>query len=466
MLARIFGFVARGFSQFGDNSVPVREVFCGCENRLHSDRPTWAAWREKQARCPASFRRRKDSLWKSDQPSNQDFFTRAHWMICRVKILVSFSVTGLALAAMLPCVAVAQEPPAEIRKEPADSSSPSEFREIPASISLTRQYPGAVLAHAVVESESVNCGERVRFLIELMNASDETVNFERLEVHCNCLKVRATAKTIDPRAAILLDVEFAAPIHSHDGRYGFQVNFVSNTNERVASFVVSGVLNGVLRILGPSVFEGAGKADLINEWSIQIITTAPVDPGRLTFELSPPLRDFVGKLSLIDGKTRLIIVAPEAALGNSGASGQLTITDPQTGARDSVNLAFLPKPRIRIAPLAIRFRKSADGSDNQEATVLVQSLEDPIVESGDAPSSNAIATNPGNILTIACTAEGLELKISSTKISGRLHRIKLIATRSVENPAKNSLARDFPMKWSVRTDQAEYVFNGVGFLED
>lgn len=342
-------------------------------------------------------------------------------------------------------------------------STENQLRDIDAAVTLTRTYPEAPAAHGTGEAPSVRCGERVRFHLTVTNDSHVRVVIDRIETGCRCVAVRCESREIAPKSSIPMEADFVAPMRGNDGKYLIQLGLLDDSGQRSGSLYVSGPLENQVEIIAPDVLEAF---DDLSEWRIPVLATPPADPSRLEIATSETLRDLSRRIEVADGKPFLHLAAPLSALGPSGISGDLIVSDPVSGANHTHRVTIVKRPPVRVTPLAIRFRPVNGDLEHQEATVLVQSLvSNPHPSSGSLEPANERVSIP-SILGILCEAEGYSIELTSKEINPQLFRLHIHLTADRSHLASRpSLSKEVAIRWKVSTTSDVYSVQSTGFLE-
>ncbi len=336
--------------------------------------------------------------------------------------------------------------PTALSAQELENASQVEERDVYCEIKQTNE--GVARFHCVVEGKPIRVGAKIRMNLTLHNSGSLPLVFDRFKLGCNCLQLACRETEILPSKEIKAVADYQMP-KSKTNQYVIQMAMAQG-NDEVCQFSMSGFMEGVLEILGPSLYESNGTVSL---WNVPLFITAPVETSRLSVELSHELRDLVAEIVVVDGKPFVKIECPESSLGVTGIAGQISVSDPELNVRTSARIGFVSKPLVRVSPLVSQFNKADEKSGRLEAFVLIQAFQ-----TKDDPE-NIIISEPNRIVDIKCLAdERFDIKLEKQKINDCLFRVKVsIASIEIED-------KEFELKWSVNTLRDSVKLNGTGFL--
>ena len=255
-------------------------------------------------------------------------------------------------------------------------------------------------------------GATVRVKATLKNPFEEPIKFSGVSNKCKCKKFKMQNTKVEPGGSSLIEFDIKVPPRYKSKKVETAITLVEK-GIAVVRLDIFYALDGLLAFDGfMNVIRIEDVSKTEHRFEIPLLLTPPVDWRKIEVSKSRSLRDVEAEVVNDDGGPTLVAKIPISILKRGNARGELQISYPEGGQKDSYLLSIKDARVHEISPSVLNFKKNVGGGYKATAIVKVAGF-------GSEQDEKSIAA------TISCHLNDQEVNMQTKKLSGLTYKVTL-----------------------------------------
>jgi hypothetical protein len=355
------------------------------------------------------------------------------------------------------------------------SDEPTETIDCDATLKIQRGGPSN-FKYASVELNPLEAGKKYRLRINVVNPTDEVIEFSNVTATCGCAKIIAETNEIAPFGAIQVLMDLNVPNlqqgSQNIGKVQVGASFLSPGVENQGfQLIVSYELSGWFRFDSDRTrIEISGKEPIV-EAKVPIVLSPPLTIEQLEITETANLRDFNPTIVANDPESAspyVKLAIPIRSVGRSGIVGELVLRRPGTNhvagtivnvmhqqeftlRPESIRLARVKETESFEANAILRVRSTAEHADSPDLPKVLQE------GNGEESERKRQPTPPVVELTIGGKSARVQLKQLG---EGGVYRVTIRYDGLPEVGADDTLE----VRWRIVHEGREQMIDSRAFL--
>ena len=288
--------------------------------------------------------------------------------------------------------------------------------------SILQKRDQAMFHDLICDLGDLELGQEKDIIIRAENTGEYDVSFSKAEMFGSCSNFESRGTVIPSGGFLDLKLKLKTPKERNNLEVKTLFALLDDNREVVVRVALNYSIKGLLTFGRSTVTKSIRLDGSVIELELPFVFSDPIDFASLkptstfdepVFELKKAQEDNVGILKLS---------IPEFDIGESGATGQVTLVDSNSDTKTSVLVSIYPTLDISVLP-KLAYLKSLERDPAEfEHNFIIQFNADKLNDKG-SPKKNKSGFETSDSVT--CHVDGFSTKIKLTKVTNTIYRAKL-----------------------------------------